>query len=123
MLKLRTVLHKRINKQGFTLAELLVVVAIIAILVAVSIPIFSGKLTEARRSVDKANFRAARAAAVTEYLNTEAYGYQYYDADKGILVKNPADIEPYNQVKQGKVLPKTGIVQVAVFSTSDRKHL
>lgn len=32
------------NKQGFTLAELLIVVAIIAVLVAISIPIFSSQL-------------------------------------------------------------------------------
>ncbi|MEG1314120.1 MAG: prepilin-type N-terminal cleavage/methylation domain-containing protein, partial [Anaerovoracaceae bacterium] len=42
MLQLRTILYTKVNKKGFTLAELLVVVAIIAILVAVSIPIFSG---------------------------------------------------------------------------------
>ena len=32
------------SKNGFTLAELLIVVAIIAVLVAVSIPIFNGQL-------------------------------------------------------------------------------
>ena len=32
------------NKKGFTLAELLIVVAIIAVLVAISIPIFTSQL-------------------------------------------------------------------------------
>ncbi|MEG2785480.1 MAG: prepilin-type N-terminal cleavage/methylation domain-containing protein, partial [Anaerovoracaceae bacterium] len=59
MLQLRTILYTKVNKKGFTLAELLVVVAIIAILVAVSIPIFSGKLEEARKNTDLANVRAA----------------------------------------------------------------
>lgn len=40
------------KKNGFTLAELLIVVAIIAVLVAVAIPIFTKQLEEARRAVD-----------------------------------------------------------------------
>ena len=32
------------NKKGFTLVELLIIVAIIAVLVAISIPIFSSQL-------------------------------------------------------------------------------
>lgn len=66
-----SVLNKKLNKKGFTLAELLVVVAIIAILVAVSIPIFTSRLNDARIATDKANVRAAKAAAVTEYLGDQ----------------------------------------------------
>ncbi len=47
--------------QGFTLAELLVVVAIIGVLVAVSIPIFTGQLEKSRRAVDMANARNIKA--------------------------------------------------------------
>ncbi|MFR7953894.1 MAG: type IV pilin protein [Ruminococcus sp.] len=36
------------NKKGFTLAELLIVVAIIAVLVAISIPIFNSQLEKSR---------------------------------------------------------------------------
>ena len=43
--------------KGFSIAELLVVVSIIAILVAISIPIFSTQLEKARRAVDIANAR------------------------------------------------------------------
>lgn len=39
------------NQKGFTLAELLIVVAIIAVLVAVSIPIFNKQLEKARDAV------------------------------------------------------------------------
>ena len=35
------IIMKKTNKKGFTLAELLVVVAIIAVLVAIAIPIFT----------------------------------------------------------------------------------
>ena len=87
MLEMRNVLQTKLNKKGFTLAELLVVVAIIAILVAVSIPIFTGKLNEARKNTDIANVRAAKAAAVSEYLNDEAQtSGTYYDAKNGAMV-------------------------------------
>ena len=50
---------KKLNKKGFTLAELLIVVAIIAVLVAISIPIFTKQLERARDAVTVSNIRAA----------------------------------------------------------------
>lgn len=86
------------NKKGFTLAELLIVVAIIAVLVAVSVPIFNSKLEKAREATDIANLRAAKAAAAAEYLGDEGTGTFYYDADKGVLVKDDkSSITPYGQ--------------------------
>ena len=57
------------NKKGFTLAELLIVVAIIAVLVAISIPIFTNQLEKAKESTDMANIRAAYAEVMTAYLD------------------------------------------------------
>ena len=50
-------MRKMLNKKGFTLAELLIVVAIIAVLVAIAIPIFTNQLEKARESTDAANIR------------------------------------------------------------------
>ena len=47
------------NKKGFTLAELMVVVAIIGVLVAVSVPIFNSQLEKSREATDLANVRSA----------------------------------------------------------------
>ena len=55
------------SKKGFTLAELLIVVAIIAVLVAVSIPIFNGQLEKARRAVDMQNARIIKSALTNGY--------------------------------------------------------
>ena len=41
-------MFKKLNKKGFTLAELLIVVAIIAVLVAISIPIFTTQLNKSK---------------------------------------------------------------------------
>jgi len=60
------------DKKGFTLAELLIVVAIIAVLVAIAIPIFSNQLEKAREATDAANLRAAYAIAATQALADES---------------------------------------------------
>ena len=56
------------NKKGFTLAELLIVVAIIGVLVAISIPIFTSQLEKAREATDAANIRSQYAEVMTEAI-------------------------------------------------------
>ncbi|WNX86308.1 prepilin-type N-terminal cleavage/methylation domain-containing protein [Agathobaculum sp. NTUH-O15-33] len=51
-------MNKRRNKLGFTLAELLIVVAIIGVLVAIAIPVFTSSLEKARAAVCQANRRS-----------------------------------------------------------------
>ena len=73
------------RKKGFTLAELLVVVAIIAVLVAVSIPIFNAQLGKARLATNQANARAAKAATIAEYLTDSTIVGGEYDVATGVL--------------------------------------
>ena len=56
------------NNKGFTLAELLIVVAIIAVLVAIAIPIFTTQLERSREATDAANIRSAYAEVVAAAL-------------------------------------------------------
>ncbi len=105
---------KKNNEKGFTLAELLIVVAIIAVLVAVSLPIFTAQLEKSREATDLANLRAAKAEAVAIYLlgdttNTNddvqwrdpddpSKGFEaYYNADEGRLTTNAAGIVAYGK--------------------------
>ena len=62
---------KKNNNKGFTLAELLIVVAIIAVLVAIAIPVFTTQLERARETADLANLRSAYGELVTEYLSRD----------------------------------------------------
>ena len=56
------------NKNGFTLMEMLIVIAIIAVLIAVAIPVFASQLEKAREATDLANVRSAYAQVSTEAL-------------------------------------------------------
>ncbi|MDY6279761.1 MAG: prepilin-type N-terminal cleavage/methylation domain-containing protein [Roseburia faecis] len=76
------------NRKGFTLAELLIVVAIIAVLVAISIPIFSAQLKKARVAVNQANARAGEAAAYAAYLEDPSYDIIAYDIRSGRVAKS-----------------------------------
>ena len=62
------------NKNGFTLMEMLIVIAIIAVLIAVAIPVFASQLEKTREATDLANVRSAYAKVSTEALlgNSEA---------------------------------------------------
>ena len=62
------------NKKGFTLAELLIVVAIIAVLVAISIPIFTSQLEKAREATDEANLRSIYAECSADVLTQTVAG-------------------------------------------------
>ena len=64
---------RREDNKGFTLAELLIVVAIIGVLVAISIPIFSKQLEKARDATSVANIRSAYAEAMNYALEYNGY--------------------------------------------------
>ena len=79
---------KKSNK-GFTLAELLIVVAIIAVLVAIAIPIFTNQLEKSRDATSVANMRSAYAEAQVAVLTGDDTGNATWDsANKKVTVKN-----------------------------------
>ena len=73
MKKLREKLNSKLsNNGGFTLVEMLIVVAIIAILIMVSIPMISSNLEKAREATDSANLRSAQSLATAYYLTEKS---------------------------------------------------
>lgn len=74
------------TESGFTLAELLIVVAIIAVLVAVAIPVFTAQLNKAKYATDVANLRSLMAIGTADYLangKTTIDGIVCYDGESG----------------------------------------
>jgi len=67
---MRKLWKKMKNKQGFTLMEMLIVVAIIAVLVAIAIPVYQGQVHKAKVAADVANVRAYYAELQADYLTT-----------------------------------------------------
>ena len=65
---------KKNNNKGFTLAELLIVVAIIAVLVAIAIPVFSAQLHKAQDATDIANCRSIYADLQADFLTNYGSG-------------------------------------------------
>ena len=59
---------KKMNKKGFTLIEMLVVIAIIAVLVSIVIPVVGSATEKAKEAADAANVRAAIAEVTTKAL-------------------------------------------------------
>ena len=91
------------KRRGFTLAELLIVVAIIAVLVAIAIPLFTSQLEKSREATDLANARSAYAEVMAEAvqgnyekeitfdLKQKVYDWQTADGKVTIAGFTPAD--------------------------------
>ena len=63
---------KKMNKKGFTIVELVIVIAVIAILAAVLIPTFSGIVDRANKSAALQEVKNAYTATLVAELETEA---------------------------------------------------
>ena len=93
---------KKNNNKGFTPMEMLIVVAIIAVLVAIAIPVFTNQLEKSREATDAANIRSAyaevMACAMTNATEADA-------AKNGVDVNDDTDGE-YTYSKTVKATQK-----------------
>ena len=108
---------KKNNNKGFTLMEMLIVVAIIAVLVAIAIPVFTNQLEKAREATDEANIRSAY-AEVMACAMTDA-------ADETNGVKKGGTDGAYTYSKDVKAVQKqkgwqnTSITEIAGIKVAD----
>ena len=107
---------ERKNKAGFTLAELLIVVAIIAVLVAISIPIFTTQLHKARVATDWANIRSYYSDIQTDFITTGKFNANVPDA----LTDNNWHRTELDFLNGQKVYLKEGYFTVIHISTANK---
>lgn len=71
MLKTRKEELEARGEKGFTLMEMLIVIAIIAVLIAIAIPIFTAQLNSAKAATDEANARSLYAQIAADSMLDE----------------------------------------------------
>ena len=112
------------NNKGFTLAELLIVVAIIAVLVAIAIPVFTTRLEQSRETADIANLRSAYAAAQVAALSGDADGKAidnsvawYYNPNSPIGLTKVSGVHIGKGTGTDGKADTTAIPQICKYST------
>ena len=76
----REITRKGNNVKGFTLLEMMIVVAIIAVLVVISIPVFTGVLEKSREATDLANVPSAYAEVMIAAIQEDTSSMYYVQA-------------------------------------------
>ena len=106
------------NKKGFTLAELLIVVAIIAVLVAISIPIFTAQLEKSKEAVDEANLRSAYAECSAAVLSATdpGTGFTYENKDGVITCSKEVTLKQAKNDWQGGAPEIAGVKLAATIN-------
>lgn len=95
------------SDRGFTLAELLIVVAIIGVLVAIAIPIFTSQLERSREAVDLSDVRSAYAEVMMAAITGDTSATYTKDSGQTIYENGEYSITvtPLKQQKDGWQTP------------------
>ncbi len=106
-------MKKLSSKKGFTLAELLIVVAIIAVLVAIALPVFGSALDKARFATDVANVRSAYSEALVDAMTTSD------TLDAGIEIPTAACNTIRDAAENGSTVTLTSNTSIVVTPTNE----
>ncbi len=100
-----TKLKTKTNKKGFTLVELIMVVALIAILAAIAVPTVTNVIKTANENVDKSNAQTVELAIKTSYSELVSETWKPTKDDGTKLL--PADLTVGDALKHAGIDPKT----------------
>jgi type IV pilus assembly protein PilE len=111
------------RNKGFTLVELIVVIAILGILGAIAVPMFRGYITDAKVSEAKAVLHEIRLLQEQYYADRRTY---LAAADTAALEANLPGFEPSARVKANynfKVEPAAGgTIATTFLATAEPQH-
>ncbi|MFH0948065.1 MAG: type II secretion system protein [Elusimicrobiota bacterium] len=108
------------TKKGFTLIELMIVVAIIGILAAIAIPKFADLIRKSKEGATKGSLGALRSALTIYYGEQE--GMYPYSGVAGAEVANGANTTTFNDITGPfltKYLDKMPTVKIGLNTLSD----
>lgn len=88
LMRLRESIKREGNQQGFTLVELIIVMAILAVLAGMAVPKFGNILNESKQKADAANVRLLQNAVELYKNQTGAYPAGDNAVGLGLLVPN-----------------------------------
>ena len=110
----------KMNKKGFTLIEMLVVIAVIAVLVSIVIPTVTSATEKAKLAADAANIRAAVAEVTTDAL---ANGGTVQDRTVNLKSKGDFTVlgDDFTGIAGFTKAEITSIAQAAAGATGDAK--
>ena len=118
---------KKNNNTGFTLMEMMIVVAIIAVLVAIAIPVFTNQLEKAREATDEANIRSAyaevMACALTD-AKDKTNGVKREDGADGSVTWSKTVVATQKQAKweSGDTVEIAGKQVSATVANADKSN-
>ncbi len=91
IMKMRDLMKKKNGQKGFTLVELIVVMAILAVLAAIAVPRYTDMLSDAKTKADTANQQLIKKAAELYYANEGTDVTAITDLIPKYLDANPDD--------------------------------
>ena len=118
------------NRKGFTLIELMIVIAIIGILAAIAIPNFRKAREQAREKACYANMRVILGAVEMYNMDNTTMMTELKDADaataggalvKGKYLKSPVNKPEKDCAYSGKGIDGTGLIECKIHGTIEEK--
>jgi type IV pilus assembly protein PilA len=97
------------NRKGFTLIELLVVVLILAILMAVALPLYLSAVADSQMKTCRANMQTIANAVAAARVKSGAADFSVYTATPAIVVGTPLSANNIPDLSAVPSCPNAGV--------------